>query len=88
MAHHNVKISFYCEIFLKDHLNYLLCKFDKNTQVNQHCENWGDLFKGVQKLKKHVEAEHKKGVNGDEGEGGWVWQESGGGVKGWTLVKV
>ena len=65
------------------------------TQVNQHCENWGELFKGVQKLKKHVEAEHKKGVNNkkgennqDDGEGGWVWQESGGGVKGWSLVKV
>ena len=57
--------------------------------MNQHCENWGELFKGVQKLKKHVDAEHKKGVNNqDDGEGGWVWQESGGGVKGWSLVKV
>ena len=57
--------------------------------MNQHCENWGELFKGVQKLKKHVDAEHKnKKGDGDDGEGGWVWQESGGGVKGWSLVKV
>lgn len=57
--------------------------------MNQHCENWGELFKGVQKLKKHVDAEHnKRGVKGDDGEGGWVWQEAEGGVKGWSLVKV
>ena len=44
----------------------------------------------MQKLKKHVEAEHKgkNGGDSDGGEGGWVWQESGGGVKGWSLVKV
>ena len=58
--------------------------------MSQQCETWGELFKGVQKLKKHVEAEHKKkkGENGGDGDGGWVWQESGGGVKGWSLVKV
>ena len=59
--------------------------------MSQQCETWGELFKGVQKLKKHVDAEHKKkkGENGGrDGDGGWVWQESGGGVKGWSLVKV
>ena len=63
---------------------------DNNAQVNQQCETWGELFKGVQKLKKHVEAEHKGEKGGEDGgaEGGWVWQESGGGVKGWSLVKV
>ena len=74
--------------------NYLLCEFAKkrHPQVNQHCDNWSELFKGVQKLKKHVDAEHKKNgdaehkKNGDDG--GWVWQETEGGVKGWSLVKV
>ena len=67
-----------------------VARFDKNYKVNQQCETWGELFKGVQKLKKHVEAEHKgkNGGDSDGGEGGWVWQESGGGVKGWSLVKV
>ena len=68
---------------------FLLPEFNKITQVNQQCETWGELFKGVQKLKKHVDAEHKGVKGGEEGdEGGWVWQESGGGVKGWSLVKV
>ena len=55
--------------------------------MNQQCENWGELFKSVQKLKRHVDAEHKEEKE-DDGEGGWVWREAGGGVKGWSLVKV
>ena len=69
--------------------------------MSRQCDNWNELFKGVQRLKKHVEEAHKKGsggvgdggggvVGGDDGgdDGGWVWQEAGGGVRGWTLVKV
>ena len=69
---------------------FLLLEFNKITQVSQQCETWGELFKAVQKLKKHVEAEHKGVKGGEDGgdEGGWVWQETGGGVKGWSLVKV
>ena len=70
--------------------------------MSRQCDNWNELFKGVQRLKKHVEEAHKKGSGGDSGgdgggvgggvgggdDGGWVWQEAGGGVRGWTLVKV
>ena len=64
--------------------------------MSRQCDNWNELFKGVQRLKKHVEEAHKKGsvgvgggVGGGVGDdGGWVWQEAGGGVRGWTLVKV
>ena len=46
-----------------------------------------------------MEEAHKKGSGGDGGggvgggvgggdDGGWVWQEAGGEVRGWTLVKV
>ena len=65
----------------------LIWTLNKNTQVNQQCENWGELFKSVQKLKRHVDAEHKEEKE-DDGEGGWVWREARGGVKGWSLVKV
>ena len=70
--------------------------------MSRQCDNWNELFKGVQRLKKHVEEAHKKGSGGDSGgdgggvgggvgggdDGGWVWQEAGGGIRGWTLVKV
>ena len=68
--------------------------------MSRQCDNWNELFKGVQRLKKHVEEAHKKGSGGVDGgvgddggggggdDGGWVWQEAGGGVRGWTLVKV
>ena len=61
--------------------------------MSRQCDNWNELFKGVQRLKKHVEEAHKKGSGGVGGggggdDGGWVWQEAGGGVRGWTLVKV
>ena len=62
--------------------------------MSRQCDNWNELFKGVQRLKKHVEEAHKKGSGGDSGgggggdDGGWVWQEAGEGVRGWTLVKV
>ena len=69
--------------------------------MSRQCDNWNELFKGVQRLKKHVEEAHKKGSGGDGGgggddgddggggdDGGWVWQEAGEGVRGWTLVKV
>ena len=59
--------------------------------MSRQCDNWNELFKGVQRLKKHVEEAHKRGSGGDSGvgdDGGWVWQEAGGGVRGWTLVKV
>ena len=70
--------------------------------MSRQCDNWNELFKGVQRLKKHVEEAHKKGsggdsggggVRGDDGDGGgydsgWVWQEAAGGVRGWSLVKV
>ena len=70
--------------------------------MSRHCDNWNELFKGVQRLKKHVEEAHKKGSGGgggggggdggDDGvrgdDGGWVWQEAEGGVRGWSLVKV
>ena len=68
--------------------------------MSRQCDNWNELFKGVQRLKKHVEEAHKKGSggdvdDGDDGgggdggdDGGWVWQEAGEGVRGWSLVKV
>ena len=62
--------------------------------MSRQCDNWNELFKGVQRLKKHVEEAHKRGSGGDSGgggggdDGGWVWQEAGEGVRGWTLVKV
>ena len=62
--------------------------------MSRQCDNWNELFKGVQRLKKHVEEAHKKGSgdDGDDGgggdDGGWVWQEAGGGGRGWSLVKV
>ena len=70
--------------------------------MSRQCDNWNELFKGVQRLKKHVEEAHKKGSGGggggggvrrDDGggggdDGGWVWQEAAGGVRGWSLVKV
>ena len=70
--------------------------------MSRQCDNWNELFKGVQRLKKHVEEAHKKGSGGDGGGGGggggddggdgsgggWVWQEAGEGARGWTLVKV
>ena len=70
--------------------------------MSRQCDNWNELFKGVQRLKKHVEEAHKKGSGGDSGgvgvgdsggggggdDGGWVWQEAGEGARGWTLVKV
>ena len=64
--------------------------------MSRQCDNWNELFKGVQRLKKHVEEAHKKGSGDDSGggsggggdDGGWVWQEAGGGIRGWTLVKV
>ena len=70
--------------------------------MSRQCDNWNELFKGVQRLKKHVEEAHKKGSGGDSGDGGvrgddgdgggddggWVWQEAAGEVRGWSLVKV
>ena len=62
--------------------------------MSRQCDNWNELFKGVQRLKMHVEEAHKKGSGGGGGgdgggdDGGWVWQEAGEGVRGWTLVKV
>ena len=37
--------------------------------MSRQCDNWNELFKGVQRLKKHVEEAHKKG-SGDGGGGG------------------
>ena len=61
--------------------------------MSRQCDNWNELFKGVQRLKKHVEEAHKKG-SGDGGgggggdDGGWIWQEAGGGVRGSGLHKL
>ena len=47
--------------------------------MSRQCDNWNELFKGVQRLKKHVEEAHKKGSGGGGGGGGVRRDDGGGG---------